>query len=322
MESFTLVERTASSEPHRLFDDVAELESAKTADHDLQYIVSLRENNPGMIVTVIPTSNISLRIFAAAGYATCELDTKTDSFASFKGYVPPTKRSESGQLGENVNFAKYHYSWNNEDFILYCVGPYIQYVLKECQQGEHVLGASKITDQLIKAIGDWLSSQSNKVVWVYDGYWTQSRKLYDQVMKSSWDNVILDESMKKELTNVTNKFFSSKEIYDDLCVPWKRGLLFHGPPGNGKTVSIRALMHSLYDRDDPIPTLYVKSAPYTYNIGAVFSRARALAPCMLILEDIETIVTPETRSYFFNEMDGLENNDGRYLYPFSRQCCH
>lgn len=31
---------------------------------------------------------------------------------------------------------------------------------------------------------------------------------------------------------------------------------------------------------------------------------------MLVLEDIDTIVTSSTRSYFFNEVDGLENNDG------------
>ena len=31
---------------------------------------------------------------------------------------------------------------------------------------------------------------------------------------------------------------------------------------------------------------------------------------MLVLEDIETIVYNDTRSYFFNEVDGLENNDG------------
>ncbi|KAL8672829.1 MAG: hypothetical protein Q9224_007554 [Gallowayella concinna] len=38
-----------------------------------------------------------------------------------------------------------------------------------------------------------------------------------------------------------------------------------------------------------------------------------MAPCMLILEDIDTIVTPSSRSYFFNEVDGLENNDGIFM---------
>lgn len=35
-----------------------------------------------------------------------------------------------------------------------------------------------------------------------------------------------------------------------------------------------------------------------------------MSPCLLVLEDIDTIVTAQTRSYFFNEVDGLENNDG------------
>lgn len=73
-------------------------------------------------------------------------------------------------------------------------------------------------------------------------------------------------------------------------------------------------MHTLlFTRTSPIPTLYVKSAPGTYYIRNVFAQARALSPCMLVLEDIETIVTPQTRSYFFNEMDGLENNDGLFV---------
>ena len=69
-------------------------------------------------------------------------------------------------------------------------------------------------------------------------------------------------------------------------------------------------MRTLSLRDSPIPTLYVKSAPATYYIRNVFEFARRMSPCMLVLEDIETIVTPATRSYFFNEVDGLENNDG------------
>ena len=72
-------------------------------------------------------------------------------------------------------------------------------------------------------------------------------------------------------------------------------------------------MHTLLNRKHPIPTLYVKAAPMTYNIQQVFAQARNLSPCMLILEDIETIVTPQTRSYFFNEMDGIEDNSGLFV---------
>ena len=69
-------------------------------------------------------------------------------------------------------------------------------------------------------------------------------------------------------------------------------------------------MHSLMEKyEDDIPSLYVKSAPQTYHIRAVFQQARYLAPCLLIFEDIDTIVTPRTRSYFFNEVDGLGKSD-------------
>ena len=84
--------------------------------------------------------------------------------------------------------------------------------------------------------------------------------------------------------------------------------------GNGKTVSIKALMHSLFERAGfSIPSLYVKSAPRTYDIRNVFITARKFSPCLLIFEDIDTIVTPSSRSYFFNEVDGLENNDGLFM---------
>ena len=51
-------------------------------------------------------------------------------------------------------------------------------------------------------------------------------------------------------------FFDCKEDYKDFAVPWKRGIILHGLPGNGKTISIKALMHSLSSRTNPIPTLY------------------------------------------------------------------
>ncbi|KAK0936319.1 hypothetical protein LTR29_012081 [Friedmanniomyces endolithicus] len=313
-EPFTLVEESTHPDPtppHHLFPTLLDLTSARTADHDLQYISALRLANPSLIVTACPVYNIPLRAFAAAGFATCELDTTTDSFASWRGFNPPRLRQNRGTLAESVHFAKFQYVWRGEGFILFTVGS-MQYVLAERREGEDEYGPSGVTDELIQTVGDWLLSDQ-EVVWVFDGYWQRSKQLYLEVMKATWEKVILDEAVKKDLTSVTNKFFSSKQVYEDLGVPWKRGLLFHGPPGNGKTISIKALMHTLLDRKDPIPTLYVRHAPQAYHIRAVFQQARALSPCMLILEDVETIVTPQTRSYFFNEMDGLENNDGIFV---------
>ncbi len=91
-------------------------------------------------------------------------------------------------------------------------------------------------------------------------------------------------------------------------VPWKRGLLFAGPPGNGKTHTVKALANVLGQ-----PILYVRSfrraaGPDEYSMQAVFERARAAVPCVLVLEDLDALVTRENRSFFLNEMDGFAVN--------------
>ena len=79
-EPFTLIEESGNK-PFHLFDSVVHFNSAKRADQDLQYITALRKAFPGLIVTACPESNAPLRYFAAAGFADCELDKETDSFA-------------------------------------------------------------------------------------------------------------------------------------------------------------------------------------------------------------------------------------------------
>lgn len=73
-------------------------------------------------------------------------------------------------------------------------------------------------------------------------------------------------------------------------------------------------MNMLYSRPDPVPTLYVRSLAAWSGpesaINSIFSKARQQAPCLLIFEDLDSIVSDVVRSYFLNEVDGLKNNDG------------
>jgi len=126
---------------------------------------TLRQMADAYPVTAIPTYNIPLRAFAAAGFATCTRDTATDSYASFRGFNGPRLRQNKGSLAESVHFAKYRYVWNQTNFILFTVLN-VQYVLIERRGEEDVLGPSKVVDQLIQTVGDWLLSDQ-EVVWVY-----------------------------------------------------------------------------------------------------------------------------------------------------------
>jgi len=63
------------------------------------------------------------------------------------------------------------------------------------------------------------------------------------------------------------------------------------------------------------PCLYVKGFKSEYetdqeNIRQVFQRARLTIPCLLILEDLDSMIDDKSRAFFLNELDGFETNTG------------
>ena len=146
---------------------------------------------------------------------------------------------------------------------------------------------------------------------VFDGgRWSESGRLFDQIGGATLDNLILPDRLKRDLFADVDRFFGARPAYDTHGIPWKRGLLLLGPPGNGKTHAIKAIVNATGR-----PCLYVKtfkSDNWTEAAGVrrVFERARKASPCILVLEDLDSLVTEESRSFFLNELDGFAANVG------------
>jgi transitional endoplasmic reticulum ATPase len=291
--------------------------SAQRVNTDAVIVDSLRSEYPSLHLTVVPQRSCDLISYASSGNAgLASIDNEKDRLR-WNAYIPPATRLDNGEgaIAETVKFGKFLLDWEGKEFVVLVVEgrdgtqPYPN------QVNQYVLSASiDATDRLLLAAGKW-SNDLHGEIWVFDGgYWQKSAELWESVSKSSWDDVILDDSMKEAIRSDVDHFFSSRETYANLKVPWKRGIIYWGPPGNGKTISIKATMHTLYERKDPIPTLYVRSlssfAGPEYSINQIFSLARRTAPCYLVFEDLDTIVSDNVRSYFLNEVDGIKRNDG------------
>ncbi|KAJ8100267.1 P-loop containing nucleoside triphosphate hydrolase protein [Lipomyces tetrasporus] len=162
--------------------------------------------------------------------------------------------------------------------------------------------------KLVQSVYQWMDTLKNEV-WVFDQVWRKDKAMYQAVQSAEWKDIFLEADMRQDLRRDTSVFFDSEDVYKSLNVAWKRGILLIGAPGNGKTEAIKAIIKGAY-----VPCLYVKSfkSPMgpEQGIRAIFTRARQSAPCILVLEDLDSLVEPTTRSFFLNELDGLESNHG------------
>ena len=172
-----------------------------------------------------------------------------------------------------------------------------------------VADTREVAEKFYRAVCEWGAEAHGEILVFDGGYWEKSKELFKAVRAASFDDLVLPEALAEELQNDLPRFFASRETYERYGVPWKRGVLLIGPPGNGKTHAVKAMVNRL-----GVPCLYVKSLEACdgehASVRKVFVRARRSQPCLVVLEDIDSLITDKNRSFFLNELDGFASNTG------------
>lgn len=163
----------------------------------------------------------------------------------------------------------------------------------------------KIAEEFYDAVCEWSCEVRGEILVYQDGFFKKDPQLYDSIKTATFDNLILPQTLKQQIQNDFQWFFDSREVYERYGIPWKRGAIFIGPPGNGKTHTLKALINQLAK-----PCIYVRSFDDEEGVADVFKRARMVAPCLVVLEDLDSMLKDETRSFFLNELDGFGSNTG------------
>jgi AAA+ superfamily predicted ATPase len=252
---------------------------------------------------VVPTNALSLQVYAARGH--CTLSLRDRPFADVK-YT--WGGLDNDRLERRTYSAVYDVLWRGESLIVVEASWQLGY---NSISRAWVAARERPTAEAFILDVERITNSPDEAILVFSGgCWQESHELYQATQSASFDNLILDESLQRTLRKDFQNFLASRAEYEALGVPWRRGVLLLGPPGNGKTQCLRALTAEL-----GLPTLYVQSLKTRYEteeamLKKVFERARQLRPCILIFEDLDAMITSANRSVFLNQMDGFDKNIG------------
>jgi AAA+ superfamily predicted ATPase len=125
------------------------------------------------------------------------------------------------------------------------------------------------------------------------------------------DDIILPKGLLDRIERQTVRFTANAEKLKAAGRHLKRGLLLHGSPGTGKTLTAMYLASRMPDR-----TVLLLTGSGIGLLGYACHMARALQPSTIVLEDVDLIAEERTREgkcgallfELLNEMDGLSSD--------------
>lgn len=132
-----------------------------------------------------------------------------------------------------------------------------------------------------------------------------------------WDSLVLDAQVIRLVKDDFAFFLQRETWFRRFRLPFRRGYLLYGPPGNGKTSVVRVLAS--------YPSIRAFSLDFSNEelrndaLTELFEAASHWAPSLIILEDLERLYGNEdegqnrtrvTLQHLLNCLDGLGSKDG------------
>jgi chaperone BCS1 len=149
----------------------------------------------------------------------------------------------------------------------------------------------------------------------YSNEWSRARLGNNRKL----DSVVLKAGQKEAVVGDLTRFFASRERYETLGIPWRRGYLLYGPPGTGKTSLVTALASELSLN---VCVLSLASPNVTdEKIGALLSSVPTRS--IILIEDVDAFFQQRSKadvqvkvsySGFINALDGVASHEGSVVF--------
>lgn len=180
-----------------------------------------------------------------------------------------------------IPFGKYYITYNNIIFTIYFTDEDIKVSTYSINNSW-----SHLTDFIKKTQEEWKDNFIEAI-----SIYTQSKTTYNLdfnlvklVFPRNMDTIILPKETKKLIFDNLDSFFKRRDIYKKMGITYKRGILFEGLPGTGKTSILKSLCRK-YD----LRNIYIADL----NNDCVFDKIEKIqGKSMIIIEDIDRYFQP------------------------------
>jgi transitional endoplasmic reticulum ATPase len=146
------------------------------------------------------------------------------------------------------------------------------------------------------------------------------REVAVEVPNVRWDDVGGLEGIESALKEAIAWPLSQPLLFEQIGLQPPRGILLYGPPGNGKTLLVKALasqsnLNFISVKGPELLSKYVGESEQ--GVRELFARARHAAPCIVFLDEIDALapkrgfdgrspVTDRVVCQLLTELDGIE----------------
>jgi transitional endoplasmic reticulum ATPase len=146
------------------------------------------------------------------------------------------------------------------------------------------------------------------------------RELAVEVPNVRWEDVGGLDAIKAALREAIAWPLSQPALFERAGLKPPRGILLYGPPGNGKTLMVKALasqgnLNFISIKGPELLSKYVGESERA--VRELFTRARQVAPCIVFLDEVDALVprrglhdsspvTDRVVSQLLTEIDGVE----------------
>lgn len=150
------------------------------------------------------------------------------------------------------------------------------------------------------------------------------REVMVEVPQVTWDEVGGLEDTKEKLREMVEWPQTHPERFQNMGIDVPRGILLYGLPGTGKTLLAKAVANEANANFISIkgPEIFSKFVGESEeSIREVFKKARQVAPCILFIDEIDSIATRRGNrsdsgvgdrvvNQLLTELDGIESLEG------------